>query len=235
MAQDSTIITVGVIILIVILVVPAVLGRETIFEKIIDSIWNKILEVRDYLFRDWGNGTNQVGMGLSVTYTDGSTKEYSPQDVSTDFAVFHENKEVSRIVGVPQYKLSFEDTIMSITVYHNHTRYFDGTLKSSDTPSPDKGIPTSGEWKAISLSPSASQIFASDIINWDDGEYTTHTLEFKCHIIVDIQWNIASGEPNTRLQATSSATVSINVQQTEATLELRVTTVDFTIYKFPLT
>jgi len=185
--------------------------------------------VADWL-RGVTDGAGDVGMGLIIEFTDGTSEEVNPDDM-TAFTVYWDGKEVDSIIGVPQYRLTYEGQLKSNTVYHNHSKWFDGELIEWQTPTPDTTTPASNVWQGVSLAGSASEFGQGQIENLDNGEYTTHTLELRVHLKMDVE---LAGEPVQTLEGTAWATVTVSVEQVEVTLETRVTPIEFRIYRVSL-
>jgi len=229
MAQDSTIILIGVIFLIAILVAPSIFGRPTIIENLLNLGRDILNDLLNRLFGNFGDG--DTGMGLTIEYADGTTEQLDPENMNS-YAVYYEDKPISRIFGIGTYRLNTNKTIMTTTVYHNHSKYFDLINIAKETGTKDTTLAKANEWTVISNPTSAHVFNVDEIIKLDDEQYTTHELRFFVNIVVDYTLH---GEQMQRTSGSASATITVDVRQDSATLETKVVPVEFSVYNEPLT
>lgn len=127
MAQDTTIIMVGVIILIAILVAPMLFGQPTIFHELIQGARDLFQDFRDAFFEDWGDSKNSsmtLGFGVVVQFKDGTTKQIKTQSYSIfPLSIYLDGKEIESLNLTAQAKIKWNGELTSLNANGKFTAF----------------------------------------------------------------------------------------------------------------
>lgn len=198
----------------------------------IGGLRDLLKEFRDAWLRDWGNKTtyNQVGLGFTIEYEDGTIDEYTPEDTTFPFTVYYEGKAISVVRANIWYKLTYDQRPQSVSGSYTWNRFFDNEEVFVEfTRDIIGGVPESGVWTVCEQH---AGVVASRIEELDAGELTTHTIRWDGTVSLDVDWGTGLTQEHLDGSATGSLTVQV---KRSATLDVEVRPRGLNIINRPLT